>query len=216
MEKSTETPQGQSGSDAAPTERERFDLNLIQCHACKLCEDCRAPVPGAGRWDSRIVIIGEAPGWTEDKNGLPFIGMSGGILRDTTAALGLSVGKHTFITNVVKCRPKNNRTPTDAEAKFCAERWLYRELDNIAPEAVLILGRVAQRILLPNAVIPEGGSMEQNGLRCYYLHHPSYWGRAANEMYSELCENPLQEYVKWRVAPHLKSWIIEWRRNGWL
>ena len=130
---------------------------------------------------------------------------SGKILRRWFKHYGFPIETYGFITNIMKCRPVGNRTPTDEEADFCARRWLDRELEDIAPEAIVVLGRVAQRVILPYASIGEGGSISQNGIQCYYLHHPSYWGRMGEE-----------EYVKERVAPYLKKWIAEWKEREWL
>ena len=153
---------------------------------------------------SKIMLIGEAPGRVEDEDGIPFVGDSGHILRHTFKDHGFDIGRSAFITNVVKCRPEGNRTPTKEECKVCAEQWLEQELKNIMPEAIVMLGRVAQRTILPYAAINNGGKIESEGIMCYYLHHPSYWLRMGGD-----------SYVQERVAPKLDEWIEDWRKKKW-
>ena len=85
-----------------------------QCPLCPLAAGRTHAVPGAGRTDADIMFIGEAPGFHEDQQGLPFVGQSGKYLDDLLEMIGLS-RKDVFITNVVKCRPPNNRDPLPDE-----------------------------------------------------------------------------------------------------
>lgn len=185
-------------------QEERFQAEVMQCELCPLYMDCLSPVPGSGDWSSKIMMVGEAPGRDEDEGGEPFIGRSGELLRQTFKRCGLDLEGRVYITNTVKCRPRDNRTPTGEEANTCANQWLTQEMENVTPEAIVLLGRVAQKYVLPYAAIGEGGRIMQNGVECYYLHHPSYWGRQG------------QAYIKGRVAPKIKDWIHEWRVKLWV
>lgn len=93
-------------------------------------------LPGA-----KLVIVGEAPGATEDAEGRPFVGKGGQLLDRLMAEAGLRRGE-TSVLNVLKCRPPNNRTPTRAEAARCTG-WLNRQVELLSPAVVLTLGRSA-------------------------------------------------------------------------
>jgi len=118
------------------------------CDACPLARTRICAVPGAGSDTSGIVFIGEAPGANEDKAGLPFIGAAGKFLDEMLADIGLSRAD-VFITNVVKCRPLDNRDPLPEEVETCTERYLWRQLDVLKPKVVVTLGRHAMYRLLP-------------------------------------------------------------------
>jgi DNA polymerase len=93
-------------------------------------------------------MIGEAPGKNEDLNGKPFIGRAGEILGKCLNDMGLS-RRNVFITNVVKCRPPNNRDPLPMEKEIC-KRWLIREIDLVKPKLIITLGRHAGNSILEN------------------------------------------------------------------
>lgn len=101
-------------------------LNLIaekisQCQKCPELANCRTQtVPGNGNAEAHIVFCGEAPGMTEDQKGVPFCGKSGTLLTNILAACELSREKNVFITNICKCRPPGNRTPTTDESLILA------------------------------------------------------------------------------------------------
>src|SRR3954453_12161724 len=96
------------------------------------CETCTHFVPGEGSPDARVVIVGEAPGASEDKAGRPFVGRAGHLLDDLLAEAGLERDE-VFITNVVKARPPGNRDPRKAEVEHHLP-WLLAQLDAIRPE----------------------------------------------------------------------------------
>lgn len=118
-----------------PTLRQK----ILQCHSCPLRETCTAPVPGEGR-PERLFIVGEAPGREEDERGKPFIGRSGQLLRSMLAQADVEY----YVTNVVKCRPPENRKPTGSEIQSC-QPWLEMELENMKPKLLLLLGDTAAR-----------------------------------------------------------------------
>ncbi len=116
------------------------------CTSCLLHGSRRNAVPGAGNPDAGLVLIGEAPGAEEDRQGLPFVGPSGKLLGDILKAIGFA-RDDVFICNILKCRPPANRDPERAEVDAC-EPFLRRQLQVIRPRLVLCLGRVAAQTLL--------------------------------------------------------------------
>jgi DNA polymerase len=112
------------------------------------CETCTQLVPGEGSEQARIVLVGEAPGATEDRDGRPFAGRAGALLDLLLERAGLARGD-VWITNVVKARPPGNRDPRVGEVAH-HRPWLERELDLLAPELVVALGRHALAWLAPD------------------------------------------------------------------
>lgn len=134
-------------------------------------------VMGSGNLDAKILFIGEAPGKTEDEQGLPFIGASGKFLDTMLEAAGMK-RNDVYITNIVKYRPPNNRDPSRAEI---AEFWPYllRQIQIIQPQVVITLGRFSMNCFLPDAKISQQhGQMVEysdNGIsfRLIPLYHPA-------------------------------------------
>ena len=113
------------------------------CSACTLCEETKTIcLIGDGPVPCEAMIVGEAPGYTEDENRIPFSGQSGIFLRRMLKEVGLDARKM-FITNVVKCRPPANRTPTRKEAKTCSGLYLSQEIEHVKPRVILLLGDTA-------------------------------------------------------------------------
>lgn len=102
-------------------------------------------VPGEGDPNARVMFIGEGPGAEEDRTGRPFVGQAGKLLDGMIFALGFERSQ-VFIGNVVKCRPPRNRDPEDDEMSACAH-FLDRQIQHIAPQVIVALGRVAARRL---------------------------------------------------------------------
>ena len=104
-----------------------LESNLMQCEECSFRRDCFAPVGWHGNPESPIIFVGEGPGGVEDEYGCPLIGPSGQLLDKALWAAKMTRDR-VLTTNVIKCRPKNNRTPDIAEAEFCAKKWLEMRL----------------------------------------------------------------------------------------
>lgn len=120
---------------------------LGDCKRCRLCEGRNKLVFGMGNPQADLVILGEGPGFNEDKQGLPFVGNSGEMLDKMLAAV-LGLGRHeVYILNVVKCRPPNNRTPHPDEVAACAP-VLQAQLQAIQPRIILAMGSPAAKTLL--------------------------------------------------------------------
>jgi uracil-DNA glycosylase len=114
---------------------------MSDCTACALAVSRQRVVPGVNPPGARVLLVGEAPGRSEDEGGLPFIGRSGRLLDDLLREVGLDRSQ-IAICNTVKCRPPDNRTPKRAELDTCRP-WLDRQVDVIDPEVVVTLGGTA-------------------------------------------------------------------------
>jgi len=119
---------------------------LGDCQRCPLAAGRRQLVFGAGPATARVMLIGEAPGEQEDLRGEPFVGPAGQLLTRMLAAIGLT-REEVYITNLVKCRPPNNRDPRPEEAAACRP-FLEGQIAALAPRAILALGRPAAQALL--------------------------------------------------------------------
>ena len=131
------------------------------CKKCSLYKGNTHYVPGMGTDKAEIMIVGEAPGATEDKLGLPFIGRSGKYLDTLLSLVGLS-RERIYITNIVKCRPPENRDPKEVEIKSC-KNFLDSQIQIIQPKIIVTLGRFSLAKFLPDAKIAEVHGIPQNG-----------------------------------------------------
>lgn len=129
-----------------PSDSSNLWGDIRSCQACPLIDHCTAPVPGKGPNRARLMLVGEAPGRNEDESGIPFSGQAGTILDDALSHAHLH-SEPIYITNVVHCRPSNNRTPTEAEARFCGDRWLAKEIALVQPDLIVPMGLIALRYL---------------------------------------------------------------------
>ena len=124
----------------------RIIEDIKSCRRCRLYKSRKNPVPGEGSLNPRIMFIGEAPGGREDETGRPFVGAAGRLLTNLIESIGLDRLKDTFITNVIKCRPPQNRDPTDEEIEACLP-FLKRQLILIKPRLIVTLGRHAAKTI---------------------------------------------------------------------
>lgn len=156
---------------------QELEQELKICQSCPLRGDAIAPVGWYGNPHSPIVFVGEGPGGVEDEYGCPLIGPSGQLLDKALWAVKMTRDR-VLTTNVIKCRPKNNRTPDIAEADFCAKMWLERELEIIQPKVVVALGSVALHFLgNPNMRITRDRGQwfrTRQGFDCIATYHPAY------------------------------------------
>lgn len=146
---------------------------MIACTNCGLRKGATQVVPGAGSLNSKIMFIGEGPGATEDKEGVPFCGAAGKFLDVLLESIGLSRNK-IFIANIVKCRPPNNREPEFEEIKVCT-KWLDQQIEIIQPQVIVPLGRHAMNFFLPGKMISKehGNIYEQDGRSYFLSYHPA-------------------------------------------
>lgn len=139
----------------------------------EICEQATQLVPGEGSATADVVLIGEAPGASEDRSGRPFVGSAGKLLDRLLEAAGL-VRDDVFITNVVKARPPGNRDPTAPEIAHHLP-WLEAQLDVLRPRLLVPLGRHALARFAPELKIGEthGRAVERDGRTLFPLYHPA-------------------------------------------
>jgi DNA polymerase len=145
------------------------------CPKCRLCETRTQTVFGEGDPDARILFIGEGPGENEDLQGRPFVGKAGQLLDKMIIAMGLSRDK-VFITNIVKCRPPNNREPAPDETAACTP-YLLQQIEIIRPDAIVTLGRPSTQFLLQTKLAMSklrGQWQEWRGIKVMPTYHPAY------------------------------------------
>jgi DNA polymerase len=129
------------------------------CTRCRLHEGRTKAVPGEGDPDTEVVFVGEGPGFNEDREGRPFVGRAGGMLVRLLGSVGWQ-RDDVFITNVVKCRPPDNRDPQPDEIAACAP-YLRRQLEVLDPAVVVTLGRYSMGTFMPGARIGQAHGTSQ-------------------------------------------------------
>ncbi len=154
-------------------ELEIVKQNVIKCTKCDLCKTRINAVPGKGNFQSDVIFVGEAPGKNEDQKGEPFIGVAGKKLSIALEEAGIS-RDDVYITNVVKCRPPNNRVPTTNERDTCKE-YLKQEIDIIKPKLICILGNTAFNSILGGSEITKfrGKVVRKDNLLYFLTIHPA-------------------------------------------
>jgi uracil-DNA glycosylase family 4 len=135
------------------TALEEIAAEVRVCTNCRLHQTRTKAVPGEGDPDTEVVFVGEGPGFNEDREGRPFIGRAGDLLVKLLASIGWGRGD-VFITNVVKCRPPDNRDPQPDEIAACAP-FLRRQLEVLDPAVVVTLGRFSMGTFMPGARISQ-------------------------------------------------------------
>jgi DNA polymerase len=169
---------------------ERIREDLGECTRCRLHLQRNKIVFGAGNSRAELVFVGEGPGHDEDVQGLPFVGRAGKLLTQMIEAMGLQ-REQVYICNVVKCRPPENRKPEDDEVATCSP-YLYRQLDVIAPKAIVCLGGTAAQALLKtkDSISRFRGTwFEYRGTKLLATYHPAYLLRnpaAKSEVWKDL------------------------------
>jgi len=164
-------------------EERRADLVALyrearDCPRCPLAKSRAHVVFGAGNADADLMFVGEAPGFHEDQQALPFVGRAGGLLDELLAGIGLSRAE-VFITNVLLCRPPGNRDPQPEEIEAC-KPYLYRKVELIEPKVVCTLGNFATKLLTRSSRgitsvrgRPQEHELGARKLRVYPLLHPA-------------------------------------------
>ena len=152
---------------------ETIKQQVIKCTKCDLCKTRTNSVPGKGNFQSDVIFVGEAPGRNEDKNGEPFVGVAGQKLSIALEDAGISRDT-VYITNVVKCRPPNNRVPNTTERETCQD-YLKQEIAIIKPRIICILGNTAFNSILGGSEITKyRGKLVRKNNQLYFLTvHPA-------------------------------------------
>lgn len=155
---------------------EDIALRIRACKLCPLHKERKNAVPGDGNPTARVVFVGEAPGYEEDRKGKPFVGKSGKLLNSKIKdILGLDRSE-VFITNIVRCKPPGNRTPEKGEIEKCSQ-YLFEELEVINPQLVVALGAPAAKVLLMrDEKITElrGNFYKRPNYTVFVTFHPAY------------------------------------------
>jgi uracil-DNA glycosylase family 4 len=173
---STETNQ------SAEQRREALKQVFAQAQGCMRCPELAATrksvVFGAGNADADLMFVGEAPGASEDEQGLPFVGRAGKLLETLLKEIGME-RKDVFIANTLKCRPPGNRDPLPVEIENCRE-YLYRQVELIQPRVICSLGNFSTKLLRddPTGITrlhgkPEELTLGSRTVRLYPIFHPA-------------------------------------------
>jgi len=165
-------------SEARRAELVALFSTVSSCTACPLAETRTKVVFGAGNADAELMFVGEAPGFHEDQQGLPFVGAAGKLLERLLGDIGLS-REDVFIGNVLKCRPPGNRDPQADEIEAC-ESHLFRQIELIQPRVVATLGNFATKLLSgsPTGITRVHGSEQsvrlgRSDVLLYPIYHPA-------------------------------------------
>ena len=174
----------------ATSEWSALQQRVSVCTLCDLHKDRTQTVFGVGNRDADLMIIGEAPGAEEDRQGEPFVGRAGKLLNAMLSAIGFR-RKEVFIANILKCRPPQNRDPLPGEAAVC-ESYLLEQIALIRPRMILAVGRIAAQNLL-KVQTPIGKMRGQRytfgalNIPVVVTYHPAY-----------LLRSPAQKRVVWQ------------------
>jgi DNA polymerase len=146
---------------------------ISSCPDCDLCKTRTKSVPGEGPENAEILLVGEGPGFHEDQQGRPFVGQAGKFLEELLATVGLE-RTDVYITNVVKCRPPNNRDPLPDEVEAC-RKHLVEQIGTIRPRLIVTLGRHSLAWFFPRDTISKvhGQIREKDGIYFLHMYHPA-------------------------------------------
>lgn len=161
-----------------------LETRVASCTKCPLHESRTRTVFGVGSRSADWMIVGEAPGAEEDRQGEPFVGPAGQLLDEMLRAIGLDRGS-VFIANILKCRPPGNRDPSAGEADACRS-YLDRQIELLEPRVILAVGRIAAQRLLgqDDPVGRLRGQVYEHGERKIPLvvtYHPAYLLRSPSK-----------------------------------
>lgn len=169
---------------------------IQQCQQCELAKSCTRKVPGKGFKDADVLIIGEAPGHDEDLQGAPFVGRAGQLLDRMLDAIEISPHQ-VYITNILKCRPPQNRDPAAEEVAACSE-FLKAQIQLIQPRIIFSVGRISAQNLL-KVKTPVGKlrgqlhTLPETDIPLLVSYHPAY-----------LLRNPAEKARVWQDLKSLR------------
>lgn len=161
--------------------------SVSECKKCKLCETRTNIVFGTGNINSKIVFVGEAPGESEDKTGIPFVGRAGKLLDKYLYAVNIS-RDDIYICNILKCRPPQNRDPEPLEEEMCIG-YLRDQIKIINPEYIVCLGRISASKLIHEdfKITKEHGIwFQKKQFKMMAVYHPSFLLRASLKFKEEM------------------------------
>jgi uracil-DNA glycosylase family 4 len=180
-----------------------IEIALFACRACPLHTHAVGPTSYNGSPQSPLMLVGEGPGGVEDQYGVPLVGPSGQLLDKALWRVGITRDR-VYTTNVVKCRPQGNRTPTVEEGIYCAEKWLDREIECVQPKVIVALGSVALKYLYHSKarITADRGNWfrTRQDIPAIATYHPAYLLRLTGED---------EKKAKWDVVHDLEAAIAE-------
>jgi uracil-DNA glycosylase len=182
-----------AGAGASPSDWERLEREALACTRCELHATRTRVVFGVGNRGASWMVVGEAPGADEDRQGEPFVGRAGQLLNEMLFAAGVS-REQVYIANILKCRPPDNRDPRPEESESC-EGYLQRQIALVQPGLLLAVGRIAAQNLL-RVDTPIGqlrGRVHRYGaagIPLVVTYHPAYLLRSPGQKrksWDDLC-----------------------------
>ena len=154
----------------------KLNSECVECVSCNLSKTRKNVVVGKGNESAQVVIIGEGPGEQEDITGLPFVGRAGKMLDTALSSVDIDPLEDCYITNIVKCRPPNNRKPSAVESEACMP-WLNEQINLLKPKIIILAGSTAVQSFLgidePISKI-RGQWIEKDNIKYMPIFHPSY------------------------------------------
>ncbi|POR53711.1 DNA polymerase [Paraburkholderia eburnea] len=178
--------------DVATLNWDALAERVASCTRCRLCEKRTNTVFGVGDREADWMLIGEAPGENEDRQGEPFVGQAGKLLDNMLRSLTLARTENVYIANVIKCRPPGNRNPEPDEVARC-EPYLQRQVALVKPKIIVAMGRFAAQSLLKtgNSIASLRGRVhEYEGVPVIVTYHPAYLLRSLQDKskaWTDLC-----------------------------
>jgi DNA polymerase len=157
-----------------------IEANIKSCTKCRLYKTATKAVPGEGNINSKVIFIGEAPGYNEDVSGKPFVGRAGKLLDESLKEIGYK-REDIWIGNIIKHRPPDNREPLPDEIRACTP-YLDMQLDIISPVMIVTLGRYAMNYFYPGGKISQdrGNLIKAGKYYIYPVYHPAAGLRSTN------------------------------------
>lgn len=198
----TKVVDSESVSNADSEQWLALEQTVAGCEKCEdLCQSRTQTVFGVGNHQANLLVIGEAPGAEEDRQGEPFVGRAGQLLNAMLKAIGLE-RREVFIANILKCRPPNNRDPLPQETENCSA-YLRQQIALIQPKAILVVGRIAaQSLLATDTAIGKlrGKQYSYEGVPVIVTYHPAY-----------LLRKPSEKRKSWQDLLLLQELITSWQ-----
>jgi uracil-DNA glycosylase family 4 len=176
---------------------EEIRRELGECHRCKLHRTRRTLVFGEGNVKAKLMFVGEGPGYDEDVQGKPFVGKAGQLLTKIIQSINLQ-REEVYITNIIKCRPPQNRNPETDEIEGC-QPFLLKQISAIQPKIICALGTfAAQTLLKTDAKITSlrGRFYDLPGIKVLPTYHPAY-----------LLRNPERKREVWEDMKKISEWL---------
>lgn len=191
---------GEASQEVSPSNVQTLDEirgELGDCRRCKLHRTRRTIVFGEGNEKAKLMFIGEGPGYDEDVQGRPFVGKAGQLLTKIIQSIHLQ-REEVYITNIIKCRPPQNRNPEPDEIQSC-HPFLQKQIQSIQPKMICALGTfAAQTLLSTGAKITSlrGRVFELSGIKVLPTYHPAF-----------LLRNPERKREVWEDMKQISGWM---------